>query len=249
MCYSATASFTGSGVIAVIGIATLRHVREPRTLLFAAMPLLFSIHQFVEGLVWLGLNGQIGKLAFDHVAFMFTMYAQGLLPVLMPLAVTLMEPRGRRREVMVGLTAIGAVAAAWDAIGLISLPLNTCVQGHSIAYINQMTASLPISVLYILAACGTLLLSTHRVIRWYGALNIIALSITQIVKAYAFASVWCFYAAIMSTMIYWQFQRGTIDIATPNGRSRILQPLLLPWLHWQRRRGGDDRPPAPAPPL
>ena len=248
MCYSATASFTGSAVIAIIGVATVRLVREPRALLFAAVPLLFAVHQFTEGFVWLGLDGRIGRLALDHFAFMYTMYAQGLLPVLMPLAVTLMEPRGWRRGVMAGLTAVGAVAAVWDAVGLITLPLNTCVQGHAIAYNNAMTASLPISLLYILAACGALLLSTHRVVRWYGALNIVALSITQIVKAYAFASVWCFYAALMSTMIYWQFAQRAIDIATPNGRSRILQPLLLPWLHWKSRRGGGDRPAAPAPP-
>lgn len=247
MCFSATASFTGSAVIAIIGVATLRWVREPRTLLFAAVPLLFAFHQFTEGLVWLGLHGQIGKLALDHAAFMFTMYAQGLLPVLMPLAVTLMEPRGWRRKVMVGLTAIGGVAAAWDAIGLISLPLNTCIDGHSIAYNNAMTASLPISLLYIFATCGALLLSTHRVINWYGALNIVALSITQIVKAYAFASVWCFYAALMSTMIYWQFRRGSIDLALPNGRALNRRPFLLPRLRWKGRLGRFSPSKAPAP--
>ncbi|MDP9057698.1 MAG: hypothetical protein M3N34_10325 [Pseudomonadota bacterium] len=222
MCFSATASFSSSAVIAVIGVATLRLVREPRAVLFAAVPMLFALHQFTEGWVWLGLDGRIGRLALDHVAFMFTMYAQGLLPLLMPLAVTLMEPRGWRRGVMVGLTAIGGVAAAWDAIGLIALPLNTCIVGHSIAYLNPMTASLPISLLYIFATCGTLLLSTHRVVNWYGALNIVVLSITEIVKATTFASVWCFYAAIMSTMIYWQFKRGTIDVATPNSHSPFL---------------------------
>jgi hypothetical protein len=98
-----------------------------------------------------------------------------------------------------------------------------------------MTASLPISLLYIGATCGALLLSTHRVVRWYGALNIIALSITQLVKATTFASVWCFYAASMSVIIYWQFQRGTIDIATPNGRSLIQRPFLFPWLRGRMR--------------
>jgi hypothetical protein len=226
MCFSPTASFSASAVIAVIGVATLRHVREPRALLFAAVPLLFSLHQFTEGMVWLGLEGRIGKIALDHFAFLYTMYAQGLLPLLMPLAVMLMEPRGWRRGVMVGLTAIGAVAAGWDIVGLISLPLKTCIEGDSIGYHNAMTANLPISLLYIGATCGALLLSSHRVLRWYGALNIVALSITQIVKATTFASVWCFYAAGMSIIIYWQFQRGTIDVAA-RSESR---PFLFPWL-------------------
>jgi len=243
MCFSATASFTGSAVIALVGMATLRHVREPRTLLFAAVPLLFALHQFTEGMVWLGLEGRIGRIALDHFAFMYTMYAQGLLPLLMPLAITMMEPRGWRRSVMIGLTAIGAVAAAWDMVGLISLPLNTCIEGHSIGYHNAMTASLPISLLYIGATCGALMLSSHRVVRWYGALNIVALSITQLVKATTFASVWCFYAASMSIILYWQFRRGAIELATPDGQPSRLKPFLFPWL-----RLGSTPSAAPAPP-
>ena len=98
MCFSATSSFAASLVIGTIGVATLRHVREPRALLFASVPMLFSLHQFCEGMVWLGLDGRIGKIGLDHVAFLFTLYAQGLLPLLMPAAVALMEPRGWRRR-------------------------------------------------------------------------------------------------------------------------------------------------------
>ncbi|MGL4543652.1 MAG: DUF6629 family protein, partial [Polymorphobacter sp.] len=64
MCFSATASFVASGVIGTVGVATLRHVREPRTLLFALLPMLFAAHQFTEGWVWLGLEGRIDGLAF-----------------------------------------------------------------------------------------------------------------------------------------------------------------------------------------
>lgn len=230
MCFSATASFVASGVIGSIGVATLRHVREPRALLFASVPLLFAFHQLCEGFVWLGLDGRIGKVALDHVAFLFTMYAQGILPLLMPVAVLLMEPPGRRRGVILGLTGIGALVCAWDVVGLVGFPTHTFVEYHSIAYRNPMAGNFFISCLYILATCGALLLSTHRVVMWYGALNVIGLTITQIVREYAFTSVWCFYAAILSVIIYWQFNRGNIDIETPNGRSLMLKPFLFPWL-------------------
>lgn len=237
MCFSATASFVSSGVIAVIGVATLRHVREPRALLFAAVPLLFALHQFCEGLVWLGLDGKIGKVALDHVAFLFTLYAQGILPLLMPLAVVLMEPPGRRRSIILGLTGVGALVFVWDVTGLIAYPTHTFIDFQSISYRNPATGNLVVSGLYILATCGALLLSTHRVVRWYGVLNVIGLTIVQIVRDYAFASVWCFYAALLSIMIYWQFHRGRIDIETPNGRSAILKPFLLPWLRLKRAVG------------
>ena len=237
MCFSATSSFLASGVIGTIGIATLRHVREPRALLFAAVPMLFALHQFTEGWVWLGLEGRIGKVGFDHVAFLFMLYAQGILPLLLPAAVALMEPPGWRRGAILGLTAVGALVFAWDVTGLIFLPSRCFVEQNSIAYRNHMTGNLWISYLYILATCGALLLSTHRVVRWYGVLNVVALTIAEIVKEYAFASVWCFYAAIMSVMLYWQFKQRNIDVETPNGRSPILRPFLLPWLRLKKAAG------------
>jgi hypothetical protein len=211
MCYSPTASFVSAALIGTIGVATVRHVRSPRTLLFGAVPILFALHQCTEGLVWLGLHGRIGPIGRDHAAFLFTLYAQGVLPFLMPLAVALMEPAGWRRKAIWGLTIVGAVAAAWDAYGLIFLPTHVFVDHNAIAYRNVMTGSLVISLLSILASCGALLLSGYPVVRWYGILNVIALAIVELVREYAFASVWCFYAALMSVMLYWQFSRGHMD--------------------------------------
>jgi hypothetical protein len=56
MCFCATANFAGSAVLGAVGVATLMEVRHRRELLFAAVPTLFAIHQFTEGIVWLGLD-------------------------------------------------------------------------------------------------------------------------------------------------------------------------------------------------
>lgn len=230
MCFSASASFIASGAIGTIGVATLRHVREPRALLFAAVPVLFAAHQFIEGVVWLGLDGQIGPVALDHATFLFMFYAQGVLPFLMPLAVLLLEPPGQRRKLIAALTVLGALVFAWMIYGLIFFESTCIVEQNSIAYRNPITGNYLVSVLYVLATCGALTLSTHRVVRWYGLINVVGLTITLFVKEFAFASVWCFYAAILSIVVYWQFSRRNIDVETPNGTSEILRPFLLPWL-------------------
>jgi hypothetical protein len=238
MCFSATASFVASGVIGVIGVATLRHVREPRALLFAAVPLLFAVHQFTEGFVWLGLEGRIGPVALGHVTFLFMVYAMGIVPLLMPVAVLLMEPPGPRRRAIVALAVLGALVCVWMIYGLVFFESQCFVEQYSIAYRNPLTGSYAVSILYILATCGALLLSTHRVVRSYGVLNVIGLTVAQIIKEAAFASVWCFYAAAMSIVIYWQFRRRTIDVETPNGLSPIPRPFLLSWLRLKGAAGG-----------
>lgn len=230
MCFSASASFAASGIIGAIGLATLSHVREPRALLFAAVPMLFAVHQFTEGFVWLGLEGRIGPVALDHVTFLFMLYAQGILPFLMPLSVLLMEPPGKRRRAIIALTFLGAFVCLWMIYGLIFFESTCFVEQQSIAYRNSITGNFGVSLLYILATCGALILSTHRVVRAYGVLNIVGLTIAQIVKEYAFASVWCFCAATLSIVIYWQFSRRRINVATPNGASPVLRPYLVPWM-------------------
>jgi hypothetical protein len=56
LCFSATANFVGSGVLGAVGVLTLTKVKHRRELLFAALPTLFAVHQFIEGFVWLGLR-------------------------------------------------------------------------------------------------------------------------------------------------------------------------------------------------
>ena len=73
----------------------MKHRRE---LLFAALPALFAIHQFIEGFVWLGLDGILSPAVAHDMGAAFMLYAQGLLPFLLPLSVLLFEPDGRAAD-------------------------------------------------------------------------------------------------------------------------------------------------------
>jgi hypothetical protein len=47
VCFSAAANFVGSGVLGTLGVITFTQVKHRRELLFAALPTLFAIHQFI----------------------------------------------------------------------------------------------------------------------------------------------------------------------------------------------------------
>ena len=210
MCFSAEVNFVASAAIGAVGIATLAHVRQPRDVLFASMPLFFALHQFTEGFVWLGLNGTIGETARDNVAFLFLFYAQGLLPILMPLSVLLMEDIGWRRISLAVITVIAFVFGAYMIWGVTSFPTSCYAENSSIVYSNPVTESWWTGITYILVTCGALVLSGFSVVRWFGVFNLIGLTIIMIAKSYAFSSVWCFYAAVISVILYWQFRTGKI---------------------------------------
>ena len=107
MCFSATANFVGSAVLGTIGVATLREVRHRRELLFASVPLLFAVHQFTEGWVWLSLDGRLPSAVAHDAGAAFMLYAQGLLPLLLPLGVLLFEPTAARRRWMLPFAIVG----------------------------------------------------------------------------------------------------------------------------------------------
>lgn len=92
MCFSATANFVGSGILATVGVVTLTRVRHRRELLFASLPTSFAVHEFIEGFVWLGLDGVLSQKVAHNMGAAFMLYAQGLLPFLLPLSVLLFEP-------------------------------------------------------------------------------------------------------------------------------------------------------------
>ena len=129
MCFSATANFVGSGVLGAVGVVTLTKVRHKRELLFASLPTLFAVHQFIEGFVWLGLDGILSPAVTRDMGAAFMLYAQGLLPFLMPLSIVLFEPDVKSRRRMAPFLAIGTVTALYILWALVAYPTRIYVEG------------------------------------------------------------------------------------------------------------------------
>jgi hypothetical protein len=209
VCFSAVANFVGSGALAAIGVVTLTKVKHRRELLFAALPTLFAVHQFIEGFVWLGLDGVLSPAVTHDMGAAFMLYAQGLLPFLLPLSVLLFEPDAKSRRRMLPFLAIGIATALYILWALTAFQLQVYVQGDSIVYINQATNNTAVAVLYVIATCGSLFFSKVRAMVIFGAANLVILLVVMEVKRYAFTSLWCAYAAIASLIILVYFWRSS----------------------------------------
>jgi hypothetical protein len=210
MCFSATANFVGSGLLATLGAATLTRVKHRRELLFASLPALFAAHQFIEGFVWLGLDGKLSAEVMHKMAAAFVLYAQGLLPFLIPLSVLLFEPTVRGRRRMLPFLAIGTATALYMLWALIAYPLRVFVQSHSIVYVNDGTNNTYLAVLYVVSTCGSLFFSKVRGMVTFAAANLLILLAVMEVKRYAFTSLWCAYAAVASLIILAYFWRSHV---------------------------------------
>ena len=208
MCFSAAANFVGSGVLGTIGVITLTKVKHRRELLFATLPTLFAIHQFIEGFVWLGLDGAMSPAVAHNMGAAFMLYAQGLLPFLLPLSVLLFEPNNKSRKRMLPFLVIGGATTLYILWALTAYPTEVYVKGNSVVYMNAATNNEAVALVYVIATCGSLFVSKIPDMIIFGAVNLVILLTVMVLKRYAFTSLWCAYAAVASVIILAYFWKS-----------------------------------------
>jgi hypothetical protein len=138
----------------------------------------------------------------------FMLYAQGLLPLLLPLSVFLFEAHPKSRRLMLPFVVLGAATTLYILWALTAFPTEVYVRNNSIVYINQATNNIWVAIFYVIATCGPLFFSKIRMMVIFGTANLVILLTVMEVRRYAFTSLWCAYAAIASIIILAYFWKS-----------------------------------------
>jgi hypothetical protein len=216
MCFSATASFSAASITAAIGVATLRQVKRPRGLLLAAMPLLFASQQAIEGALWLQLSAGGSKEAVAALSLTFLVFAKVIWPAYVAPAVLLIEPCLRRRQALYAIAALGCAISIYMLNRLIGNPPPVAICGRSIDYGGHESALSWQTFLYLLSTCVPLLLSSSGAIRKFGAIVGAGFLVSVYTYFATFVSVWCFFAAAGSAILYFYFRGAGPPMPRPN---------------------------------
>ncbi len=203
MCFSATASFATASVTAAIGAVAFASVREKRDFPLVVVPLGFAAQQAVEGTLWLLLDRGIADgPAVAGLSLAFLLFAEVFWPAFIPLAVLLDEPDPRRRPALRVLAACGAALALYLLAALVQTTPGVEVYAGNLRYDFTGGGAPWIYLPYVVVTCGPLLLSSHRIVRWAGGVTLAAFALAFYAHYQALVSVWCFFAAVNSTLIY-----------------------------------------------
>src|SRR3546814_7970639 len=159
MCFSASASFVTAAVTGSIGIAALIRAPQRQDLLLAATPLLFALHQGIEGLLWLELAHGPGQPLAGGLTVLFLLIAEAFWPVYAPLAILLIEPDRLRRRLIRGCLVIGLCTGAVLAWWVLARPHAAAIVGGHIAYLSEERDSRAIALAYLVATVLPLFLS------------------------------------------------------------------------------------------
>lgn len=212
MCYSLEASIIAGVGLAVAGTAmvqkSLRHDRP--MLLFAAFPLVFSLHQFTEGAVWASLHDDAFAQAFRYI---YTLIAFCVWPVLTPFAAARAEPNAQRKRLFLAMGATGAALAAWLILQLILQPgIDVFISRHSLAYWPAFDKPpLFVDGLYLMLTVVPLVASPRRGVQLFGLAVFATFVLALAQNRPAWYSLWCMAAAAMSVILALAIeeQRGT----------------------------------------
>jgi hypothetical protein len=211
MCFSAPASFAAGTALLTLGVVTVRRTRRMAEWPFALIPALFGVQQLMEGGLWLTLDTPQQACLNTLLAQGFSAFSQVIWPIYIPLAVWLLEPAGWRRHTIALMALAGAAVSLFLLWYLLHVPAVAQVQGRHIAYIFPHFHEPLATALYLLGACVSPLLSGFKTVRLFGLLATLSLLTTATFYSQWLVSVWCFFAALLSSVILMHFRARATD--------------------------------------
>ena len=201
MCFSAPASFIAGAALTATGIATVKKVRHKSEIPFACIPLFFGIQQLIEGFVWLGFNSD-NSICHALATHGFSFFAYIFWPIFIPYSVYVMERIEWRKKVIGLFTLVGIGVSAYLSYIIIAFPVASRIVNASIVYDTANPFGFGILLPYILATCVCPLFSSHKTGRMAGLLIFFSAVVSYEFYSVQFVSVWCFFSAIVSLLIF-----------------------------------------------
>jgi len=204
MCFSAGASFAGGIIISAVGVATVRKVSKPTQRLFAGIPLFFGFQQFAEGVLWATLRSGGHEWLQNAATYIFLITAMVIWPVMIPLSMWFMEEAQKRKKILAGLIVTGGILSLFYAFCIVSYNVTPQINGFHIQYIDEFPKTLVTiaSFFYPASTVAPLFVSSVRRMWLFGIVITVSYLVTGIFFAQYLISVWCFFAALISVMIY-----------------------------------------------
>jgi cobalamin synthase len=130
------------------------------------------------------------------MTYVFSLFAHVFWPIYIPFAFRVLETTPWRRTAMLWFQAVGLAVGLYLLYFSVAGSVVAEVVDYHIVYNSPHFSLVSVTALYVVATCFTGFVSSHTFVR---LLSFIA---TYFFYTRAFVSVWCFFAAILSLLIY-----------------------------------------------
>jgi hypothetical protein len=231
MCFSAEASFAGGVIISAIGIVTVTPIHKRSQLIFGIIPVFFGIQQIVEGLLWISLPDPELINLQKFSTYFFLVMAEVIWPTMIPLSVLTMEVNEKRRKFLWILLGVGLALSTYYTICLFMFHVTPEIDGYHILYNSDFPKfiSLIAFFVYLVATITPLFISSIKRTHLMGILMFLSCAVSAILFTEYLTSVWCFFAAIISGVIFWilrdskrKFKFDSLELL----KKELIDPLI-----------------------
>lgn len=204
MCFSTAASFAAGSVLTFIGIATIRKVDNPHKIMLATIPFVFAIQQFSEGFVWISELSEEDKGYREPAVYFFLVIAMVLWPSWVSLAIYFFEQDLRRKPVLKVIALTGVLFSFLSAYYLLNYPSGAHITAFHVHYDLHVPYGLAtlFGILYLIPTVISHFFSSNKKVVVMGVLVLCSYLISFVFFKDYLLSVWCFFSAIISVMIY-----------------------------------------------
>jgi hypothetical protein len=139
--------------------------------------------------------------------------ADFLWPVMIPLSVLFMEKKAGKRKILWILLVMGFTLSSYYAFCLLSCNVNPEIRGYHIFYKTDFPRSLaiPAFIVYLIVTITPLFVSSIKRTHLLGVLMFLSCLVTAIFFTQYLTSVWCFFAALISGVIFWILRDSKLE--------------------------------------
>ena len=205
MCFSASASFIAGASLSAVGGTTLIKAERKAEIPFAMIPLLFGIQQITEGIIWLTFRFDAPLLKMT-MTFVYSLFSHVLWPIFMPFSIALLETGPWRKKTISALQLAGIAVGLYLLYFILEFPVTAEVLDKHVVYVSPHFYILAVMAFYLAATCASCLLSSHKMINVFGVLLFMSFIAAYQIHTASVVSVWCFFAAILSLIVYLHFK-------------------------------------------
>jgi hypothetical protein len=205
MCFSATASFSASAFLLVIAFFSIKKTTKISELFFASIPILFAIQQFSEGILWLTFGDSNYYYLSKFSGGIFIIIAQVVWPIWVPFSVYQIEKSVLMKKAILVFVGLGFILSLCFFWYLLTYGFEPKIENNHILYLQYFPKAYEMfgTIFYILATVVPLFLSTYRRMWILGFAILISYGMIKWTYANYLFSVWCFFAAICSCIVYY----------------------------------------------
>lgn len=203
MCFSSQASFIAAGLLSIIGFISIQLSRSKKEYLLALTPLLFAIQQALEGLIWIFLPQHTCLATLPTYGYLF--FAFIFWPLWVPFIVINNEKGIWIKMALYTALAAGGLVSLFFARSLFIYGATATIAGNHISYTLGESLSFFmgafLNCMYCIATVVPFFIARQPLFWLFGSLLSISYVISFIFYYQSFGSVWCFFAALLSSLI------------------------------------------------